>query len=270
MPTELLPEYDSHEAVPEPLRDAFAAGADGKFRLSKAVTVETLPEVAGLKRTLDKFKLDYATASGDVTTFKTQISQLQAELDTLKADGGSKGDQKKLQEQIDALKNGHKTELETERSKTTAAIREAEDLLVSVATETAVTASGSDSPVALRPHISAALRVVRGADGKARVEVMDLSKPDRPVLYNMKTGEPMTPSEYAISLGEKKEFKALFPGSGMSGSDSKGSKQTTGGTLGKQQVTRDQLKNAEFFRGLQEIAKQRKVHVTEVYEIIPG
>lgn len=265
MPTEIQPEYATIDDVPEPVRESFVAGPDGKFRLGKALTVETLPEVAGLKRTLDKYKNSSATFETQASEVRAQMDALKTELEELKAGGGSKKDKDAVQAQIDALKQGHNIELEKERTKTSQLTQRIQTLMRSTATESALTASGTNSPVALRPHVEAALRVVQQG-GKDVIIVVDVNSPTEEQLYNTKTGNPLTPAEYAKSLAEKPEFKSLFPGTQVNGADAKGSRVGMPGGFGKVQVTSDQLKDAGFYAELKKIAAERKVHVTDVYE----
>lgn len=268
-PTEILPEYDSLDAVPEPIRDSWALGADGKARPTKGFTVETIPEVAGLKRTLDQYKQQVQGFTTKETEYTTQLTSLQQELDNLKKTGGSSADKAAVQSQIDQMKNAHKTELENERKLRSGVETEYESTLLDNAAAKIAQASGTDSPTVLEPHIRAALKIVVGQDGKRRVQIIDQADANKGPLYDPKTGNEMALDVFAATFATRKEFKGLFPGDDINGGNAPGSNNNTRVNIGgKIKVTREQMKNAETYNQIKEQAKKRGLQPTEIIEYI--
>lgn len=268
MPIEFQPVYDTLDAVPEPIRGSFEM-VDGKAVFSKPVQVETLPEVAGLRSTLDKIKRrekelsDRIAAFGDLDGEK--LAAMQQELDTLRA--SKSGSKEEMDRAIAQIRDAHGKEVQKLTQQNTDLSQRIQnrekDLQIS-------TALGKYEPVTAGAQ-KALQRLVRDyttvvdEDGDLVTQVLDEKGK---VRYSKKTGEPMTLLELVEEMSESDEYKALFKGTGVSGGGghegNSGSARRIGG---KRIVTKTQMEDRAFYQSLAAEAKKQGKTVMDIVEV---
>lgn len=262
MPVKISPVVDSLETVPESLRGNYEE-REGRFYLSGEIEIETPETITGLKSALDNER-DQAKKRGERLKLFEGIdpeaarAALEAQRTAEHDKAMSKGDFEKLRNQ---MVEDHTRKMEA----ATARITKREDQIKKVLRTNAATAAiaaNRGKVKALLPHVLDALHPVEDEEtGEWDVQVMEKGK----VKHNTR-GEPMTPEEFVASLRDIDDFKALFDGTGMSGSNASGSGERK--RNGKVVISRADAQNVATFRRLNKEAADAGKSFNEYVEIV--
>lgn len=233
MPVELQPSYDSLDQVPEAARGSYVEEG-GRAIFSKPLTVETLPEVAGLKSTMEKGKRRIAELETKIKEFdgfdRAQYEQDKQELETLRASKG--GDKTETERAINTLKDSHKKEIEKLTGTIGGLNTKLQTLLKTTVADGAM-GKYDAIPKLLRPHVLSQTEIIE-EDGEPVVQVVDERGKPR---YSKTTGERMTVDELVAEMKESDDYKGAFRGTGAGGGGhDQGRKESAGG--GKIRTTR--------------------------------
>jgi len=210
----------------------------GKFALKvDAVDGVEMQDVTGLKNSLSAARSERDEWKGkvlklgddfDVEAARAALAKVK-EMDNWKPDD-------KVREQIDSAKRQlvekHTKEVNDLRTALSARDREVEELLVDVEIDRAVLEQ-KGNPKLLRPAIKSSCRVVRGADGKPTVQILQADGKNIRLSGKSGSTENMTITEFVESLKSDDAFAPAFSGTGTKGVGA-GSGQRSQGGQGQQ------------------------------------
>lgn len=208
----------------------------GKFALKvDAVDGVAMEDVAGLKTSLSAARTERDEWKGKVLAYGDIMpDQAKQHAEIVKRVG--ENPDAKVAEQIEGAKRqltekynkdlGDKDRILSERD------REVNELLIDNALTQALVTAGCKSVKMMLPIAKSMCRVVRGADGKARVEVIDADGKTARLSQKQGSTSNMEIGELVDTLKTDKEFAAVFPGTGASGTGAGGGK---GGSPGRPQ-----------------------------------
>lgn len=271
MPTRLLPEYDSLDAIPEPARDAYEE-REGRFVYAKPIEVELLPDVANLKSAHEKTKRELQKLSDRMAAYGDSdpeaVAKLRTDYETLKAaQGGSKEEMERALQQV---RDGHAKELKDRDEKLTKVTGKLQTRERDWAITSATTGYEFVSPAAQKMFtrtVSDSVQIAENEDGEYIAQVLDEKGK---VRYSKKTGEPMTVKELVDELLTSDEYKAIVKGHGASGGDVSGGAPRIPGRMvgGKRQVTKAQMEDREFYNAMAAEAKKANKHVMDYVTVV--
>jgi hypothetical protein len=249
----IAPVVDSLEAVPEFLRGNYEE-REGRFYLNGEIEIETPETIANLRSSLENERKT-ARERGDKLKDYEGLDPVAARkaLEDRQRDehdkAMSKGDFEKIKSDIIADAN---KKIDLANAKAAKREEQIKQQLKQSAAMSAI-AAARGKVKALLPHVLGALDAFEDEEtGNWDVQVIEKGQ----VKRNSR-GDPMTPEEFVQSLREVDDFKPLFDGSGMSGSDARGSDQRRKG--GKVTVTRAEASDVTTYRRLaKEAAEQGK------------
>jgi hypothetical protein len=216
---------DSLESVAEDARPFYRKGADGKFNLITADSIEKLETSLGRTKTeRDEAKKAAAAVKGWESLGKTpeEIQQLlQERADAETANAEKKGEWEKLKQQ---MADNHAKELDTFKSREGKLKGSLEKHLIDAAA-TAAIAELKGVPTLLLPHIRDRVKVEEKDDDF----VVTVLAADRKTPQLNDKNEPMTIKELVASMREDDTFGRAFEGSGHSGGGGAGGGGGSGG-----------------------------------------
>jgi hypothetical protein len=206
----------SLEDVPEALRPFYVKDAEGDTWRLQLDEDEDAGDPTKLARTLGRVRTEKETTERELREAKAELEKLRKAAP--KADPKPKTD--------DDAANDRKAMAEAHRLEQEASARIIADLEAELYGATAE-AQLSEALIAAKVtggkrHFAAAaagvIRTQKGADGKRQVLVFDGPGKDAKVLYNPKTGDPMTPADWVAARASEDDFKPFFPGTKAVGS----------------------------------------------------
>lgn len=270
MPTELQPVYDTMDAVPEAVRGSYAE-VDGKAVFQKPITVELLPDVAGLKSSKEKIEREMKRLQESIKQFEgidpAKVAEMQTELETLRQT--RTGDQTKFDEQLSTVRKGYEDKLNEALAKQT----QLQQRLLQKDRDVELSAATAQfefiSPAAKRMFERSIADLVVSAEGEDGSVVHNIRKGKDGVEYSKTTGEPMTLKEKVAEMLALDEYKDLIKGHGGSGSGGPGP-EAGQRRLGKRQVTRAQMQDSAFYQSLKKEAEKAGKSVMDYVTVVDG
>ena len=204
------------DEVAEEFRSLYVKDAEGDTWRLQLDEDEDAGDPTKLARTLARVRAEKDTAEAAAREAKAELEKLRKAAP--KADPKPKTDDEANADRK-AMAEAHRLELEARDR----ALSELEAELYGATAE----AQLSEALIAAKVtggkrHFAAAaagvIRTQKGADGKRQVLVFDGPGKDAKVLYNPKTGDPMTPADWVAARASEDDFKPFFPGTKAVGS----------------------------------------------------
>lgn len=270
MPTELQLQYDSLDAVPEAVRPSYAE-VDGKAVLQKPITVELLPDVAGLKSAKAKIEREIKDLQASIKQFEgidpAKVTEMTTELEALRA--AQNGSTKQMEEQLNSLRTGYEQKLKEANEKMTAQQQRLIDKDRTAQLNDATAAFEFITPAMKRMFERTLADMVVSAENENGDIVHHIRKGKDGIEYSKSTGEPMTLKEKVVELLSTDEYKDIVKGHGASGSGGPG---TPPGVRigGRRTVTKAQMQDNAFYQSVKAEAQKAGKSVMEFVNIVDG
>ena len=224
---------DTLDEIPEPLREYYVAGEDGKFR------PDGIEDISALKRSLEHAKHERSEAKKLADKFKgidlEEVARLRTEAEEREHEKNEKkGEWDKLKEQLVTKHKSDITEYEN-RLKAEVTVRDEKNKLLRTALETALIDAESARVLAtpgtkgsvrlLQPHIRSQVKVIEEGNNYVARVVNDKGE----IRIGDAEGKPMTIAGLVLEMHGMPEYAGAFDGSGASGSGALSGRGTPAG-----------------------------------------
>ncbi len=246
----LSPVVDSLDAVPEGFRASYEQGSDGRFSLTKPITIDDPSELkSALQRERTEAKELRTKLHGIPADYAERIDRAEkAERDALLRTGDVDGIAKIIEGKYSGQLAAREKELTSLRS-----------AMIATQLQTAGTAAISEAGGSVRgllPHVLPHLRTVETAPGQFDVVVFDPNNPDRARLG--RDNKPMTIASLVAELKADDVLSRLFEGPRPTGRAGVVSTFRAGSDR-MVQLTADQAKDPRVYETLKEQKKKGEI-----------